>query len=380
MRRILAIAILAACTPPVVAPTSPGASFDLHPADLRRRGAPKALLARLRTDVFTYFRMLADPFERRTCAAFEEELSSLPLTALEGDAHLEQFTVTTTSYGFDDFDRGGFGPAVVDLVRYAASIHLACKLVAFECDAEGTVERFLASYRSALIARATPKEPSIAKRLRARASRSRGEWLDWIQRSLGPLEPNSEHVLRTRWDEYIQQIDADPDQMAIVAAGIPRDGVGSSTVRRALIRLAGPTSSAEDDLLVEVREGITSLERSCVFRGPPNELVALFAMSLSRREMPPVHGFILGGSVWLQSWEPSHVELSVADLASATELDELVVDAGNQLARQAAWFPELERRAAQVAALDKTRQRIAILAHDYARDTQLAWTRFVAER
>ncbi len=330
--------------------------------------------------MFTYFRMLADPFERRTCAAFAEELSSLPFAALEGDAHLEQFTVTTTSYGFDDFDRGGFGPAVVDLVRYASSIHLACKLVAFECDATGTVERFLDSYRSALITMPTPKEPAIVKRLRVRASRSRVEWLDWIQQSLGPIDSNDEHILRTRWAEYIQQIDAEPDQMAIVAVGIPHDGVGSSTVRRALIRLAGPTSSAEDDLLVEVREGIPSLERSCVFRGPPNELVALFAMSLSRREMPPVHGFVLGGSVWLQSWEPSHVELSIRDLASATELDELVVDAGNQLARQSAWFPELERRASQVAALDKTRQRIAVLAHDYARDTRLAWTRFVTAR
>ena len=378
--RIVAIVVLAACTRPVAAPTSREASFDLHPAELSRRGAPDALLIRLRADVFTYFRMLADPFERRTCAAFAEELSSLPFTALEGDAHLEQFTVTATSYGFDDFDRGGFGPAVVDLVRYAASIHLACKLIQFECDADRTVEIFLDSYRRSLVARPAPTEPSIAKRLRARAARARPEWLDWIQQSLGPLDSNAEHVLRTRWAEYVQQVDADPEQMAIVALGTPRDGVGSSTVRRALVRLAGPTDSAADDLLVEVREGITSVERSCVFRGPPNELVALFAMSLSRREMPPVHGFVLGGSVWLQSWEPSHVELSIGDLASATELEELVIDAGNQLAHQSAWFPELERRAAQVAALDKTRQRIATLARDYARETRVAWTKFVTAR
>lgn len=367
---------MAACGPKVAAP-SPPASFALDKFDLRKRGASEELLVRLRSDVFTYFRMLADPFERRICAAFEDQLPSLPYTALEGDAHLEQFTVTATSYGFDDFDRGGFGPAVVDLVRYASSVHLACTLVQFPCDADRTVETFLDNYRKALIATPPLTEPSIVKRLRARASRSSVEWLDWIQASLRPLDPPTERLLRSRWGEYVAQVDGDPKQMEIVAVGIPRDGVGSSTARRAMVRLAGPTPEPDDDLLVEVREGITSMTNTCVFRGPPNELVALLAMSFSRREMPGVHGFVLGGgSVWLQSWDASHVELGIRDIASPAELDELMADAAAQLAKQAAFFPELERRAAQVAALDKTRQEIATLSRELARDVERAWQQF----
>ena len=33
--------------------------------------------------------------------------------AVHGDAHIEQFVVTDDSYGLEDFDQAGYGPAVV---------------------------------------------------------------------------------------------------------------------------------------------------------------------------------------------------------------------------------------------------------------------------
>ena len=51
----------------------------------------------------------------------------LPSGAVHGDAHLEQFVVTDDDFGLADFDSAGYGPAIVDLVRYAASLHLACR-------------------------------------------------------------------------------------------------------------------------------------------------------------------------------------------------------------------------------------------------------------
>jgi uncharacterized protein (DUF2252 family) len=35
--------------------------------------------------------------------------------------------VTDDDFGLADFDSAGYGPAIVDLVRYAASLHLACR-------------------------------------------------------------------------------------------------------------------------------------------------------------------------------------------------------------------------------------------------------------
>ena len=66
-------------------------------------------------------------FAARTCYEFRDVRWQLPSVAVHGDAHPEQFVVTDASFGLADFDRAGFGPAIVDLVRYAASVHLACR-------------------------------------------------------------------------------------------------------------------------------------------------------------------------------------------------------------------------------------------------------------
>jgi len=323
--------------------------------------------------------MLAEPFEHRTCAAFEDQLPLLPNTALEGDAHLEQFSVTTGSFGFDDFDRAGFGPAVVDLVRYGSSLHLTCAQVWFTCDPDAAVERFLDSYRSALVATPKVREPAVVKRLRSRASRSRAAWLDGIQQSFVALDPGAEKELRGTWEAYIRQVGTPSREMSIVAIGRAHDGVGSATAYRALIRIAGPTPDPDDDLLVEIREGIQYATPSCVWRGPPNATIVLWAMSMLRREMPALRGFVLGPrTVWLQSWEPSHVELSVAELNSEAELDGLIADAAGQLAGQA-WPVDSGRtgyRKAQIDALDRNRARIATTARALAREVETAWKRF----
>lgn len=47
----------------------------------------------------------------------------LPSGAVQGDAHLEQFVVTDDDFGLADFDNAGYGPAIVDLVRYARDQH-----------------------------------------------------------------------------------------------------------------------------------------------------------------------------------------------------------------------------------------------------------------
>ncbi|MBL8744484.1 MAG: DUF2252 family protein, partial [Myxococcales bacterium] len=143
----LALGCAPRTTPASASPQSQGAvdlgAFDLSKAKLRRQAHGEQLIEKLEGSRFRYFRMLALPFEHRTCEAFRGQSASLPVTAVHGDAHLEQFVVTAKTYGLEDFDRAGFGPVVVDLVRFAASIHVACSEARWACDGDAAVDRFM---------------------------------------------------------------------------------------------------------------------------------------------------------------------------------------------------------------------------------------------
>lgn len=380
------VVVAAGCTQHVPRiPVADEVSLDLDAKALHERGAPKALLDRMRRDAFTYFRMLAEPYELRVCNAFADLIPELPITAVEGDAHVAQFAVTSDSYGLDDFDRGGFGPPVVDLVRYAASLHIACRQATFPCDGEASVERLLAAYRTALLTPGPSREPRVVSRMRGRAS-TRKQWLAMLQGQWSLLDATIEREVRAVWADYVrkQAPGALPPMTSILAIGAIHTGVGSTTARRALLRIGGATENPEDDLIIEVRRGARSPAQSCVWRGPPSESITLLAMSLVRRDMPAMHGFVLGTApAWIQSWDPSYVELSLRDLASQRDLDELAVDAAHQLAGHT-WssYPDrlqATQRRAQLAAFDRTHARVATTAHRLADETIAAWTRFARD-
>jgi uncharacterized protein (DUF2252 family) len=51
----------------------------------------------------------------------------MPTARLHGDAHVEQYAVSATSRGIDDFDDSSTGPAVVDIVRFLGSLELTAR-------------------------------------------------------------------------------------------------------------------------------------------------------------------------------------------------------------------------------------------------------------
>jgi uncharacterized protein (DUF2252 family) len=87
--------------------------------------------------------------------------------------------VTDEDFGLADFDSAGYGPAIVDLVRYSASLHLACREVADGCDADQAVAAYFNAYRTALDHPAQRVEPAIVARLRARLGPEPEAWLRW---------------------------------------------------------------------------------------------------------------------------------------------------------------------------------------------------------
>ena len=392
LRLGLVIAV-GACGPRVAhpAPASEAASFAVDREALLRAGASADLVTKLAASRMHYFRMLAEPFEVRTCNAFSDDAPMLPIIAVQGDAHVEQFVVTEATYGLEDFDRAGFGPAVVDLVRYGASLHVACSDVTWPCDPEAAIETFLTAYRASLIAEPATQEPALVQRLRTKAPRSRASWVAWADTLMVPLPPAIEADTRRSWYAFAAQMrEIDPmwteATTTIVGLGALHLGFGSALERKVLIRIAGATAGPEDDVIVEAREGVAPSSRGCVWRGSYGESMVLLFTAVLGRRMPTLHGFapLLGSTrhFWLQSWDPGYAELSLADITSQHELEELAADAARQLAGQL-WsrFPETlgrYQRHAQRKAFDATRARVITLARELATEANAAWERFRA--
>ena len=118
------------------------ASLLLDRGRLRANGATPALLAKLDSSAHRYARLLAMETAARVCFAFRDVRWHLPVVAIHGDAHVEQFVITPKTFGLEDFDQAGFGPAVVDLVRFASSLHLACRETKWQCRPDDAVAAF----------------------------------------------------------------------------------------------------------------------------------------------------------------------------------------------------------------------------------------------
>ena len=115
-------------------------------------------------------------------------------------------------------------------------------------------------------------------------------------------------------------------------------------------------------------------------------LHVILLTSLLGRRMPDVFGFLpqeqdqTAPEWWVQSWDSGYRELSIGDIATQSELDELAADAAHQLAGHFwATFPEPLRqylRFAQLRAFDLVESRARLLARELAAETVAGWERF----
>jgi uncharacterized protein DUF2252 len=382
--------------------TSPGgpfgqrASFRLNKSALRAQGASSGLLERLSVNAYRYFRLLARQFAARTCYEFRALRWHLPSVAVHGDAHLEQFVVTDAAYGLADFDRAGYGSAVVDLVRFASSMHLACRDATWSCDPDQAVSVYFSAYRAALDHPVTRSQPAIVDRIRLGASQNRRAWLQWADGLMQPLLPTAERALRSGWPQFVELMRATaperPDAFYTIARlGSVEIGIGSALEPKTMIRIAGPSEDPDDDLLLEARVSATSDEQDCVSR-PVNGgslHVVMFSALLGQR-LPDVFGFLPredardAPELWIQSWDSGHRELALTDLRSQSDLNELATDAGGQLGGHF-WtmFPEPLRghqRFAQLRAFEMSERRARELARELADETVSEWNRFRRQR
>ena len=168
--------------------TAPPARAQLRPDPEAIKLAPSDLINRLRANPLDYFRFVNRPWIARMCELFADDISSVPIVRLHGDAHIEQFAVTDDAWGLDDFDDSARGPALVDIVRFLGSVDLAVRRREWTRSRDALFGRFFAGYRQGLT---EPDyrgpQPAIVGRLRAQVPRSRTEFLAWGEAQMQPM-------------------------------------------------------------------------------------------------------------------------------------------------------------------------------------------------
>ena len=327
------------------------AQRPLRPDPLILAGAPADLIDRLRADPFTYFRFINRAWTERVCEAFAD-LTSPTIVRLHGDAHVEQFALTQDAWGLDDFDDSTRGPAFIDVVRFLGSLDLASRQRRWPRARDRLWTRFFEGYRLGLSnPDFRPREPGIVGRLRREAApMARAAYLEWGERQMQPLDEARSTAIMSAMEAFERLMRGErPDlasgYFAVKRAGSLRMGVGSATIRKILMRVAGPTADPDDDVLLEAKE-VVSLEGVRCLETPTTP--AAIRVIAGARQLGRLKHDILAVAPtlllpaaadhaehrldwWISSWEPTYREVHLNDLRSAEDLADIAFVSGWQL-------------------------------------------------
>jgi hypothetical protein len=375
--------------------TSDTTTSRLQPDPAGNRRLPAGLLSTLRKDPYAYFRFINKAWARRVCAAFSADLPALTRVRLHGDAHLEQYAFTDTAHGLDDFDDTSEGPSVIDSVRFLGSLDLAARQRGWEADVDALFDEFFRGYRTALRDPAyVPDTPMIVKRLRPRSTRGQKEFLEWAE-SL--MEPLSEQAVRET-QESLARLAAligsvrpgmERRYFTVKKIGQLRLGIGSVLTLKQLIRVEGPSSAAEDDVVLEGKQlsdlaGVECLDvpkTGEIFRviGGAEQIGRIRHEVLSvvpRRQAdgPETRDW------WIRNWDATYGEIDIDDLATREELKEVAHDVGAQLGsanlRERSPGLEAQMRQRELETSNRFEGRIRLLGRQLARELLEEWARF----
>ena len=351
-------------------------SAPLRPDTGRLAAAPLAMQERLREDPVVYFRFLNADWAAAVCEAFRGELHALPSAILHGDAHLEQYALTATAHGLDDFDDAAHGPSVIDLVRFLGSIDLVARRRGWTAERGRLFDRFFDGYSRSLADPAyQPPEPAVVARLRARSRRTRSEFLAWgeslMQEATDAQRDDAGRSLLLI-EVFVRELrpEIPAGYFRLKRGGLLRMGVGSVLVPKVLARIEGPSPAPEDDVLLEGKQLSELVGVPCVQVPVSGEAFRVIAAAeqigrirhgvlivAPRREEP-------GPGVrdwWVRTWDETYVEVTAAEIASPDELAELVRDVGDQLGcsnlRQSIPVLETQMRRTELAAVRRLAPR-----------------------
>jgi hypothetical protein len=364
----------------------------LRPDASRLAAAPPALQEQLRKDPFVYFRYLNTDWAAAVCEAFRADLPGLPTAILHGDAHLEQYALTATAHGLDDFDDAAHGPSVIDLVRFLGSVDLVARRRGWAAERERSFDRFFDGYsRSLADPSYQPPEPAVVARLRAGPRRTREAFLAWgdslMQETTALQRANAARSLQLI-EAFVRELQPEfpAGYFGLKRVGWLRMGVGSFLARKILARVEGPSPAPDDDVLLEAKE-LSQLEGvPCVQVPLSGEAFRVIAAAEQIGRLR--HRVLLvaprredqGSEVrdwWVRTWDDTYVEMATSDLASPDELAEVAHDVGAQLGsanlRQSIPVLEAQLRRAELTAVRRLDPRIRATTHRLVDELLAGW-------
>jgi hypothetical protein len=325
---------------------------ELTPEPTLLAAAPPDLLDRIRATPYNYFRFINHEWTARVCEVFASEASHQPAVQLHGDAHVEQYALTTDAWGLDDFDDSTRGPALVDIVRFLGSIDLAAQQRGWSRERDRLVDRFFAGYRRGLSNPLDrPSQPGIVQRLQSQSPpMSNQAFLASVEPITSQMDETSTRGVIAAMKEFAKIVERErpgfpADYFEVVRAGWLRTGVGSASSRKVLMRVQGASSDPADDVMLEAKavralDGLDCLE---VPQVQPTFRIVAGSHQLGRLkheilaagpEMSIPEMSIQGEHLrnwWIHSWEPSYREIALDQLRTVDDLSDIVYDSGVQL-------------------------------------------------
>jgi Uncharacterized protein conserved in bacteria (DUF2252) len=346
---------------------------------------PPVLVETLRQDPYSYFRRVNRVWTERVCQAFSAE--KMPSVRLHGDAHVEQYGLTASAHGLDDFDDSAEGPAVVDLVRFIGSLDLASARRGWRTNR--AIDQFLKGYLKGLRDPSySPPTPNVVERLRAKTTPGPATFLALSEKRMEPVPPQLEPHARAALELVAAEATSmPPGYFTLKRIGALQMGVGSYTTPKFLMRVEGPSAAADDDVILEAKEVSDLGGVSCITTPDDGKAVRVLAGSrqigrLRHQVLSVIRGLPTDAPTpreyWLRSWDRTYGEVRIPDLRSSRELEEVALDAGAQLG--SASLPAASTTAAvrqqELATITRLEPRIREIAADLTREMRAAWEQF----
>ncbi len=298
---------------------------------------------RISHDPYSYFRYVNVSFAQQTCQSFSSV--EIPIVNLHGDPHIEQFAVTQKSAGLVDFDDSVAGPAVIDLVRFGTSIKIAARQKGWTVQGDIIVRRFLDAYRATLAGEGSYQEPQIVQKIRNGFAPSRQPFLDKIQSKLQPIDPEKMKNAGDGYRRYVELMIRQNPQWDEAffkpkSWGQFGGGIGSQLVDRHIMRIEGPTSSPEDDIILEAKEVRDLSKVSCLRTNNDDGLRVIAGSQGFNPESdpflavvpPPPHKAKDHIPWWVQSWNSDYGEVRLKSLATPSDLEQIALASAERLA------------------------------------------------
>jgi hypothetical protein len=358
--------------------------LEVDPADPRFTGHPD-LVARLTATPHGYFRFVNADFAAETCRLFADVAASLPEVNLHGDAHVEQYAVTSIGRGLTDFDDCTRGKPVIDLVRFGTSLLLAAREKGWSAEERRFVDEFLKGYRTGLGGPREMRTPDLVTRTRAGFKWDHAPALRQAHALIdqAPLPNDAFADGVTQFAGLIRFGRELPDGfLKVKRIGALTMGVGSALDEKYLIIFEGETTAPEDDLVVEAKQ-IRDLAGNPCVRTDVGASRVLDGQRLIAYEPFAYAAVVPHGDkfFWVHDWTDDYQEASIRSvILSPRDLREIAFDAGVQMGRahpkRADGGADKDRRRAVSRSLDATEYRVRAAIREMAGRTEAAWRAF----